>query len=99
MKRLMSIAILGMAMTGAPVMAQDTSDEEAMRVAVASGVCGDLEVLSARFLENGTVSVDCEDATGFVPLLGGLGPVLAGAAGVGALAAAAGGGGSTPQTQ
>ena len=74
----------------------------AFELATASGVCGDPGVETAEFVTPEEISVTCnEDATGFVPLAGGLAPLLlGGAAAAAALAATAGGGGSsTPDTQ
>lgn len=68
-------------------------------IAEAQGACTPFGVATARFDDAGVLLVTCEDdATAFVPLLGGLAPLL-GAAGAAAVAAAVAGGNSTPDTQ
>ena len=68
-------------------------------LAQAQGVCVPFGVASARFDDAGVLRVICaEDATAFVPVLGGLAPLL-GAGGIAVLAAAVAGGNSTPDTQ
>ena len=68
-------------------------------IAEAQGTCGPFGVASAVLDSEGVIRVTCnEDATAFVPLLGGLGPVL----GLGVAATVAGaiaGGNSTPDTR
>lgn len=77
--------------------AQDLLDPIA--IAEAQGACVPFGVATARFDDAGVLLVTCEDdATAFVPLLGGLAPLL-GAAGAAAVAAAVAGGNSTPDTQ
>lgn len=72
---------------------------DAIEQARLSGVCGDRAVSSAAFNANGQLEVVCsEDATAFIPLAGGLLPLL-GAAALPALLSAAGGGTATPDTQ
>ncbi len=79
------------------VHAQDTQDPIA--IAEAQGACVPFGVATARFDDAGVLFVTCEeDATAFVPLLGGLAPLL-GAAGAAAIAASVAGGNSTPDTQ
>ncbi|WP_296423055.1 hypothetical protein [Yoonia sp.] len=65
----------------------------------ASGVCAPFGVASATAAPDGTIRAVCnDDATAFVPLLGGLGPVLGAGAAV-AVASAVSGGNATPDTQ
>ena len=68
-------------------------------IAEASGACGPFGVASAVLNAEGVISVTCnEDATAFVPLLGGLGPIL----GLGVAATVVGAiadGNSTPDTR
>ncbi len=104
------VILAGGLMSGAAAQTEE-SDAEAMQIAVNSAACGDRVISSARWSEDRSqVLVRCgtqrlaaatgEEVTGFVPLLGGLGPALGiGATVVAAGVAAAGGGGSTPDTQ
>ena len=68
-------------------------------IAEAQGVCAPAPVATATLDVEGVIRATCaEDATAFVPLLGGLAPVL----GLGAAAtaiSALSGGNSTPDTQ
>jgi len=50
-----------------------------MQAAIDSGVCGDARVLTAVFVQDrNVIEVTCEEeAAGFFPLAGGLGPALA----------------------
>lgn len=84
-------------LTGA-AFAQDRSPEEAFRIATESGICGDAGVAEAIFNAESIVEATCNDATAFLPLAGGLGPLLGLGAGALALAATAGGS-ATPNTQ
>ena len=76
------------------------TDAELVELATTNKVCGDLTVESASYknaIEN-VVSVLCRDATGFVPVVAGLG--LGGAAaGLGIAALAVGAGTGTSDTQ
>jgi hypothetical protein len=78
-------------------MAQDV--DPYVQAAIDSGICGDAPVASAVFdPATNQVSVTCEeDVAGFLPLVGGLGPILAGGAAL--VLAAAGGGGGASDTQ
>lgn len=104
MTRSITAFVLSLGIFAGPAIAQDAEpatdprgDPEAVQIAVDSGICGDREVASARFLEDGSVGVQCEeDVVAFVPLAGA--PGLVAAAGAVLLGAAAGGG-STPDTQ
>ena len=89
---------VGLVVAGGAAFAQ--TPEEAMAFAVAANACGDFPIASAVFTAENTIEVQCEDdATGFVPLVGGAGPAL-GLGGAALLAAVAGGGtSSTPDTQ
>jgi len=79
--------------------AQNAQDPIALALAQAQGLCVPFGVAYAGFDAAGVLQVTCEDdATAFVPLLGGLAPLL-GAGGVAAMAAAIAGGNSTPDTQ
>lgn len=79
------------------VVAQSTFDPVA--VAEAQGVCAPFGVNTAVMDAQGVIRVTCnEDATAFVPLLGGLAPVL-GLSAVATAAAAIAGGNATPDTQ
>ena len=95
------------AMAATPVLAQDAavssllprSDDPLIQAAVDSGACGETFVATAVLSPTGRIEVTCAaDVVGFVPLLGGLGPTLAGTAIAAAVAAAVGGGGATPDT-
>ena len=94
-----SLSVL--ALTTAPVLAQDTAfgtEARAIEIATEAGVCGEAPVASATFTSATNVSATCdEDVEGFVPLVGGLVPVLVG--GVAVVLAAATGGGAPPDTQ
>ena len=72
---------------------------EAIAIAEAQGVCGPFGVASAIIDAEGIIQATCnEDVTGFVPLLGGLGPAL-GLGAIATFAAAIADGNSTPDTQ
>lgn len=105
------LTVLAACAIAAPAAAQSRNDE-AMRIAKESRMCGDLKILRAEFRRHGNVGVLCEgagisptppaadmgEATNFIPLIGGLGPLLGlggGALVVGTLA----GGSSTSDTQ
>ncbi|WP_341366851.1 hypothetical protein [Yoonia sp. BS5-3] len=95
MSRLLPLCLVCL-QTG-PIAAQQLPDPVAL--AEAQGVCVPFGVASARFDDAGVLRVTCaDDATAFVPILGGLAPLL-GAGGVAAIAAAIAGGNSTPDTQ
>ncbi|WP_319825150.1 hypothetical protein [Thalassovita sp.] len=92
-----------------PVAAQ-SRDDEAMRIARESRLCGDRGILRAEFRRHGNVGVLCEgassplppaemgEATNFIPLIGGLGPIL-GLGGGALVVGALGSGSSTSDTQ
>lgn len=81
-----------------PAFAQGTSSE-AMQIALQNNPCGDREIVSARFIDENTVGVRCDDddgaavigatatgavvATNFVPVAAGLFAVVLGAAAAG----------------
>lgn len=106
-----TIAAVVVALTATPAFAQERTPQSAMRIAVESRMCGDLKVLRAEWRRGGNIGVLCEgavatyntpvgmgEATNFVPLIGGLGPLLGlggGAAVIGALSR----GSSTSDTQ
>lgn len=93
-KRMLSFL---MCLSAGAAAAQQTLDPIA--IAQAQGVCVPFGVASAQFDDAGVLRVICEeDATAFVPVLGGLAPLL-GAGGIAALAAAVAAGNSTPDTQ
>ena len=70
-----------------------------LQVAIESGVCGDLGVLSASFTDTNTITAICnEDAEAFLPLVGGLAPVAAALGGIIIVAAAGGGDGPSSTT-
>ena len=107
LRTIILLAAAGMAL---PALAQSRSSEEAMRIAKESRMCGDLRIVRAEFRRHGNIGVLCEggilppteaamgEATNFVPLIGGLGPILG--LGGGALAVTAlSGGSSTSDTQ
>lgn len=103
-----SVAIACVLFLGAlPAAAQNQqrmTEEQLIEYLTAQRVCEDRRVSSARYInETGNrVTYTCDDATGFVPVVGlGLGGAGAAAAvaGLALAAAAAGGGGSTPDTQ
>lgn len=106
-----AITVLAAGAIAAPAVGQSRNDE-AMRIAEESRMCGDLKILRAEFRRHGNVGVLCQgagadpiapaanmgEATNFIPLIGGLGPLLGlggGALVVGTLA----GGSSTSDTQ
>lgn len=106
------LAALSLGVLAVPAMAQDrTTPQEAMRIAVESRMCGQLDVLRAEWRRGGNIGVLCQgavaipkppadmgQATNFVPLIGGLVPLLGlggGALVVGSLS----GGSSTSDTQ
>jgi hypothetical protein len=107
-RTLTTLAVVAFAV---PVIAQERTPEEAMRIARESRMCGDYEVLRAEWRRHGNIGVLCEgvaaappvpadmgEATNFVPLIGGLGAIVGGFGGavvVGALV----GGSSTSDTQ
>ncbi|OZA19541.1 MAG: hypothetical protein B7Y02_00655 [Rhodobacterales bacterium 17-64-5] len=85
--------------------AKRLTPEELLKSKQVIEFCGDRTVVSAKYLDDTSnrVGVECKDAKGFFPLLGGL---LAGGGGAAAaaltlvvVAGANGGGGSTPDTQ
>lgn len=79
-----------------PGLAQDA---DVIAAAEASGACGPFGVASAAVDVEGRIRVICnEDATAFVPLLGGLAPALGLGAAATVLSALAGGN-STPDTR
>lgn len=97
--------------TAMPALAQSRTKEEAMRIAEESRMCGDLRIVRAEFRRHGNVGVLCEggivpptsgaamgEATNFVPLIGGLGPIL-GLGGGALVVSTLGGGSSTSDTQ
>lgn len=88
------LALFVTTVVGSPVLAQDY-----MQMATDSGVCGAAPVATATFIaETNTISVVCEeDVTGFLPLLGGLGPTALASFAV--VLAAAGGGSGPSDTQ
>ncbi|MGH1330159.1 MAG: hypothetical protein ACRBBK_04705 [Paracoccaceae bacterium] len=105
------IALFAMA---SPLYAIDDGPT-ALDIAIFNDACAGQKPVSAKYISGGEVEVVCPrqraglrgkpaqqptvEATNFVPLLGGLGPLLGiGAAGV-AVAAAASGGSSTSDTQ
>lgn len=102
------LALASVALTAAPAMAEIRSDKEALRIAKQSRMCGDLAILRAEFRRHGNVGVLCDggitppadvgEATNFVPLVGGLGPLL-GLGGGAVVAGVLGGGSSTSDTQ
>ena len=84
--------------SAAPVVPEG-SDPEAFRIATEQAACGELTISSAVYAADGSIEIECEDATAFFPLAGGLLPALGGAAAVAALAGAGGGGGAPSDTQ
>lgn len=93
-------ACVALSLAAAPLLAQDAAPvDPILQAAIDSGVCGDARVASAVLNEaENVIEVTCEeDVAGFVPLVGGLAPLLAGGAAV--VVAAAAGGGSTSDTQ
>lgn len=99
-----NFGLMTLVLAAAPVLAQDGTTEEitdpVFQAAVDSGICGEATVATAVLnTELNQIEVTCnEDVEGFVPLVGGLGPLFAGGAAV-VLAAAAGGGGAPSDTQ
>lgn len=96
--------VLALSAVAAPVFADSHMStgglvDPIMQAAIDSGVCGEARVATAVLNEaENVIEVTCEeDVAGFVPLVGGLGPLLAGGAAV--LVAAAAGGGATSDTQ
>ena len=88
--------ILAVACAMAPmtVAAATMTEAEIIALAVEKGTCGDLQPISAKLDANGAATVQCAEAEGFVPLLGGLGAGAgAVAAGMAALALGVGGAG------
>ncbi len=85
-----------------PVVAQDLTKEQLIALAVERGTCGEGKTpVNAYYKTPKTIGVECsEDATGFVPALGGLGLLGAASGGALVLAVVAGGGGgdATPVT-
>ncbi len=95
MRNYLTMALL--AFTGLPVSAQDAPD--LIAIAQSQGACGPFGVATAVLDAEGALRVTCnEDATAFVPLLGGLAPVL-GLGAAATVAAALAGGNATPDTQ
>lgn len=96
----MRVAVIGTIILG--VLASQVSAQSAIdpvAVAEAQGVCAPFGVASATLTPDGAIRAVCnEDATAFVPLLGGLGPAL-GVGAAAAVAAAVAGGNATPDTQ
>lgn len=91
--RVPALVVLAAAVA-APALA--LTKEDAIRIATEKGVCDPLVVTDASLVEGGKIKATCGEATGFVPLLGGLAPALGiGAAGVAAVAAAGGSSGTT----
>ncbi|MEJ6403691.1 hypothetical protein [Yoonia sp. 2307UL14-13] len=79
-----------------PCLAQDRPDPAL--VAATQGVCEPFGVAAARYAPDGHIAVTCnEDATAFVPILGGVAPALGLAAAV--LAQSIAGGNATPDTR
>lgn len=109
MKKLtLAVFAISLALTMSAHAQQRLSEEQLIKSATDRGICKELEVVAARYVndtENRVVVTCGDDAEGFVPLaaaglgLGGAGAAAAAVAGLGLAAAAAGGGGSTPDTQ
>ncbi|PUB12117.1 hypothetical protein DFP92_11193 [Yoonia sediminilitoris] len=73
--------------------------QDPIAIAEAQGACAPFGVKTAIFDDQGSIRVTCnEDATAFVPLLGGLAP-LVGLGAVATVAAAISGGNATPNTR
>jgi hypothetical protein len=84
-------------LSGLPLSAQGAPDLVA--IAEAQGACVPFGVATAVLDSEGALRVTCnEDATAFVPLIGGLGPVL-GLGAAATVASAIAGGNATPDTQ
>ncbi len=95
MRNYLTMAFLAFA--GLPALAQDAPD--LIAIAQSQGACGPFGVATAVLDAEGVLRVTCnEDATAFVPLLGGLAPVL-GLGAAATVAAALAGGNATPDTQ
>lgn len=95
MRNYVTMAFLVIA--GTPVAAQNAND--LIAIAEAQGACGPFGVATAVLDADGALRVTCnEDATAFVPLLGGLAPVL-GLGAAATVAAALAGGNATPDTR
>lgn len=91
--------IVGILLIFCPLVAAAQDVQDPIAMAQAQGLCVPFGVAEARFDAAGVLQVTCEDdATAFVPLLGGFAPLI-GAGGFAALAAAISGGNSTPDTQ
>ncbi len=88
-------AVLLACIAAMPVGAQDLSKEQLIALAVERGTCGEGKTpVDAYYKTPKTIGVECsEDATGFVPALGGLGLLGAATGGALALAVVGGGGG------
>ena len=94
-----------------PAVAEPRNSSEAMRIAKQSHICGDLNIVHAEWRRHGNIGGQCEgaapvplidmgEATNFVPLIGGLGPLLGlGLSGGAVVVGALGGGSSTSDTQ
>jgi len=102
------LAVLAAGAAAVPALAQSRNDE-AMRIAKESRMCGDLRIRRAEFRRHGNVGVLCDggilppaeavgEATNFVPLIGGLGPLI-GLGGGAVVVGVLGGGSSTSDTQ
>ncbi|WP_373635233.1 hypothetical protein [Yoonia sp. SS1-5] len=97
MRVLVRIGFVGLMLVPGAVSAQDLQDPTI--VARLNAACEPLGVAGAVVSEPGVIRVTCgEDATAFVPLLGGLAP-LVGAGVVTAIASGLTGGNTTPDTQ
>lgn len=84
-------------LSGLPLSAQGVPDLVAL--AEAQGACVPFGVATAVLDSDGALRVTCnEDATAFVPLLGGLGPLL-GLGAAATVASAIAGGNATPDTR
>lgn len=103
------LAVLAAGAVALPAFAQSRTSAEAMRIAKESQMCGDVEIIRAEWRRHGNIGVLCEgaaavppgdmgQATNFVPLIGGLGPLL-GLGGGAVIVGALGGGSSTSDTQ
>lgn len=103
------LAVLAAGAIAFPAFAQSRTNAEAMQIAKQSRMCGDLRIIRAEWRRHGNIGVECEaaaavppsdmgQATNFVPLIGGLGPLL-GLGGGAVIVGALGGGSSTSDTQ
>ncbi len=91
------VTLVFLVCAGTSVAAQDTAD--LIAVAEGQGACGPFGVATAVLGADGALRVTCnDDATAFVPLLGGLAPVL-GLGAAATVAAALAGGNATPDTR